>query len=65
MNALLLVKTADKFTELLAQDALEWDFFLPDNGDGLPGVRRLMDEFAGASGPGGTRITARKWRAAP
>ena len=31
-------------------------------GLGLPGVRRMMDEFAIESGPGrGTRITARKW----
>ena len=33
-------------------------------GSGLPAVRRLMDEFAITSGPGGTRITARKWRTA-
>ena len=31
-------------------------------GDGLPAVRRLVDEFAVASDAGGTRITARKWR---
>ena len=32
-------------------------------GLGLPGVRRLMDEFEIASKPGqGTRVTVRKWR---
>jgi serine/threonine-protein kinase RsbT len=31
-------------------------------GGGLPGVRRLMDEFEISSGPSGTRILARKWR---
>jgi serine/threonine-protein kinase RsbT len=31
-------------------------------GGGLAGVRRLMDEFAIASGPGGTRVVARKWQ---
>jgi len=32
-------------------------------GLGLPGVRRLMDEFEIASEPGrGTTVTARKWR---
>lgn len=32
-------------------------------GMGLPGVRRLMDEFTIDSAPGqGTRITARKWK---
>ena len=32
-------------------------------GLGLPGTRRLMDEFSIASGPGkGTTVTARKWR---
>lgn len=31
-------------------------------GMGLPGVRRLMDEFSLESAPGkGTRVTARKW----
>jgi serine/threonine-protein kinase RsbT len=30
-------------------------------GDGLPAVRRLMDEFAIVSSPDGTWITARKW----
>jgi len=31
-------------------------------GLGLPGIRRLMDEFALESTPGeGTRVTARKW----
>jgi serine/threonine-protein kinase RsbT len=31
-------------------------------GLGLPGVRRLMDEFDIASSPGeGTRVTIRKW----
>jgi serine/threonine-protein kinase RsbT len=30
-------------------------------GGGLPGVRRLMDTFDIASGPGGTRIRACKW----
>ena len=31
-------------------------------GLGLPGVKRLMDEFELASTPGrGTRVTARKW----
>jgi serine/threonine-protein kinase RsbT len=32
-------------------------------GDGLPSVRRLMDEFSIASDPAGTTITACKWRA--
>lgn len=33
-------------------------------GLGLPGVRRLMDEFEILSGPGqGTRVTVKKWRA--
>lgn len=32
-------------------------------GLGLPGVKRLMDEFSLESTPGrGTRVTARKWR---
>jgi serine/threonine-protein kinase RsbT len=30
-------------------------------GSGLPGVRRLMDEFEIASSSAGTRILARKW----
>jgi serine/threonine-protein kinase RsbT len=30
-------------------------------GSGLPAARRLMDEFAIASNPGGTRVVARKW----
>ena len=30
-------------------------------GSGLPGVRRLMDDFEIRSGPEGTRVTARKW----
>ncbi len=30
-------------------------------GSGLPGVRRLMDEFAIRSGPGGTYVMTRKW----
>jgi serine/threonine-protein kinase RsbT len=30
-------------------------------GSGLPGARRLMDEFEISSGTSGTRITARKW----
>ena len=30
-------------------------------GVGLPGVRRLMDEFEIASSPDGTRVLARKW----
>lgn len=30
-------------------------------GGGLPGVRRLMDEFEISSGPSGTRVLARKW----
>jgi serine/threonine-protein kinase RsbT len=30
-------------------------------GSGLPGVRRLMDDFDLETGPGGTRIVARKW----
>ncbi len=31
-------------------------------GLGLPGVKRMMDEFSLESGPGqGTRVTARKW----
>lgn len=31
-------------------------------GGGLPGVRRLMDEFEITTSPQGTRIVARKWR---
>ena len=31
-------------------------------GSGLPAARRLMDEFAIATGAGGTTIVARKWR---
>ena len=35
-------------------------------GLGLPGVKRLMDEFEIDSSPGaGTRVTVRKWREAP
>jgi serine/threonine-protein kinase RsbT len=30
-------------------------------GSGLPGVRRLMDDFEIRSGPEGTRVTTRKW----
>jgi serine/threonine-protein kinase RsbT len=31
-------------------------------GLGLPGVKRMMDEFSLESSPGqGTRVTARKW----
>lgn len=33
-------------------------------GSGLPGVRRLMDEFAIKSGPEGTNVVTRKWRRA-
>jgi serine/threonine-protein kinase RsbT len=32
-------------------------------GGGLPGAKRLMDTFDIATGPGGTTIVARKWRA--
>ena len=31
-------------------------------GSGLPGVRRLMDEFEIKSGPEGTYVMTRKWR---
>lgn len=34
-------------------------------GSGLPGARRLLDEFAITSGPDGTHITARKWLIRP
>jgi serine/threonine-protein kinase RsbT len=35
----------------------------PGLGMGLPGTRRLMDEFSIESGPGrGTTVTIRKWR---
>jgi serine/threonine-protein kinase RsbT len=34
-------------------------------GDGLPAVRRLVDDFSIASDASGTRITACKWRATP
>jgi serine/threonine-protein kinase RsbT len=30
-------------------------------GGGLPGVRRLMDQFEVATSSGGTRVVARKW----
>jgi serine/threonine-protein kinase RsbT len=30
-------------------------------GSGLPGVRRLMDDFDLVTGPAGTQIVARKW----
>ena len=30
-------------------------------GSGLPGVRRLMDEFSIRSGPEGTNVVTRKW----
>ncbi|HZR98281.1 MAG TPA: ATP-binding protein [Chloroflexota bacterium] len=30
-------------------------------GSGLPGVRRLMDDFEISSAPSGTRVLARKW----
>ena len=30
-------------------------------GSGLPGVRRLMDDFQISSGPDGTHVRARKW----
>ena len=30
-------------------------------GSGLPGVRRLMDEFQVSSGPNGTQVKVRKW----
>jgi serine/threonine-protein kinase RsbT len=30
-------------------------------GSGLPGARRLMDDFDLVTGPAGTRIVARKW----
>lgn len=30
-------------------------------GSGLPGVRRLMDDFQISSGPSGTQVKARKW----
>jgi serine/threonine-protein kinase RsbT len=33
-------------------------------GGGLPGVRRLMDDFQISSGPAGTTILARKWPSA-
>lgn len=32
-------------------------------GSGLPGARRLMDEFELTSDPRGTRVVARKWAA--
>jgi serine/threonine-protein kinase RsbT len=32
-------------------------------GGGLPGVRRLMDDFSIESGRGGTTVVARKWAA--
>lgn len=34
-------------------------------GGGLPGVRRLMDEFELETSPAGTTIVGRKWRASP
>ncbi|HEU5424407.1 MAG TPA: ATP-binding protein [Nitrolancea sp.] len=34
-------------------------------GNGLPAVRRLMDEFSVVSGTDGTTIVARKWRSTP
>jgi serine/threonine-protein kinase RsbT len=34
-------------------------------GSGLPGVRRLMDDFAIESRPAGTRIVATKWLSRP
>jgi serine/threonine-protein kinase RsbT len=33
-------------------------------GNGLPGVRRLMDDFEITSGSDGTHVKARKWRRA-
>jgi serine/threonine-protein kinase RsbT len=33
-------------------------------GHGLPGTRRLMDEFEISSGPGGTRVKVYKWLSA-
>jgi serine/threonine-protein kinase RsbT len=41
------------------------DGFSPSGsfGLGLPGVRRLMDEFVIVTGPGqGTKVTVTKWR---
>ena len=47
-------------TELALQDHFSTGGTL---GLGLPGVRRMMDEFAIDSRPGaGTRVTVRKWR---
>ena len=34
-------------------------------GGGLPGVRRLMDDFTIVTGPSGTSIEARKWLHSP
>jgi serine/threonine-protein kinase RsbT len=34
-------------------------------GSGLPGVRRLMDDFTIVTSPSGTSIEARKWRFPP
>ena len=34
-------------------------------GGGLPGVRRLMDDFTIVTGPSGTSIEARKWLTSP
>jgi serine/threonine-protein kinase RsbT len=47
-------------TELALQDGYSTSRSL---GIGLPGVRRLMDEFELSSTPGaGTTVTAKKWR---
>src|SRR5690348_3415810 len=45
MNALALVQTADKFTEFLAQDALEWNFFLPDDNHIQPAIAQRCGDF--------------------
>ena len=69
----LLDRNSQKGVQVIAEDngpgihdiakALEDHFTTGDSlGLGLPGVKRIMDEFAIDSTPGrGTTITARKW----
>jgi serine/threonine-protein kinase RsbT len=60
----LEVQVEDKGTGIADVEVAMADHFSSSGtlGLGLPGVRRLMDEFEVDSSPGlGTRVTIRKW----
>jgi serine/threonine-protein kinase RsbT len=58
------IEVSDRGPGIADLDAAMSDHFSSGGtlGLGLPGVKRMMDEFALESAPGqGTRVTARKW----